>query len=282
MDYLRCFAVEEPYVLITCDHASLEDYVLAELSRDASLWDFYGPDARKGNCMYLSVGSRLPVLGQKIRAAGYDPELWTAESVKVAKKAASKWRQVAKKVVLSANYQAGPNKIHASLLEDGIDISLDEVFKMHRGFWELRKGVKVWQSELKRQWTDNGGWLINGFGRPICLEPMREKDLVNAQCQSVGHDAHILFQILTAEALTAAGLDWYPWHMDVHDCLIFAVHKSQAVAASQLLIDEVYPKLNHMLGGAIALKGVPNICRTWADDKDEEYNWQQVLDKETI
>lgn len=25
---------------------------------------------------------------------------------------------------------------------------------------------------------------MNGFGRPICLEPMREKDLVNAQCLS--------------------------------------------------------------------------------------------------
>jgi hypothetical protein len=51
--------------------------------------------------MYLSVGARLPVLGQKIRECGYDPENWTAESVKAAKKTAGKWRQVAKKVVLS-------------------------------------------------------------------------------------------------------------------------------------------------------------------------------------
>lgn len=182
LDYLAAFTVPEPYVIITCDHASLEDYVLAELSRDASLWNFYGPGSRKGDCMYLSVGSRLPVLGQKIRECGYDPENWTAESVKAAKKTAGKWRQVAKKVVLSANYQAGPGKIHASLREDGIDISLDEVVKMHRGFWELRRGVKVWEAELRRQWKDNGGWLLNGFGRPICLEPMREKDLVNSQC----------------------------------------------------------------------------------------------------
>ena len=182
LDYLRTFTVEEGYAIITCDHASLEDYVLAELSRDSSLWDFYGTTSRKGNCMYLSVGSRLPVLGQKIREAGYDPENWTPESVKLAKKSASKWRQVAKKVVLSANYQAGPGKIHASLLEDGIDISLDEVVKMHRGFWELRRGVKVWEQELRRQWKDNNSWLLNGFGRPICLEPMREKDLVNSQC----------------------------------------------------------------------------------------------------
>ena len=224
--------------------------------------------------MYLSVGARLPVLGQKIREAGYDPDKWTPESVKLAKKTASKWRQVAKKVVLSANYQAGPNKIHASLLEDGIDISLDEVQKMHRGFWELRKGVKVWEQELKRQWKDNGGWLINGFGRPICLEPMREKDLVNAQCQSVGHDAHILFQVLTAEFLSERQFDWYPWHMDLHDCLMFAVHESQAKAAVDLLKEVVYPKLNKMLGGEIPLRGEPNICRSWADDKDENYQWQ--------
>jgi hypothetical protein len=274
LDYLKAFTVPEPYVIVTCDHASLEDYVLAELSRDASLWAFYGPGSRKGDCMYLSVGSRLPVLGQKIREAGYDPENWTPESVKAAKKQANKWRQIAKKVVLSANYQAGPGKIHASLLEDGIDISLEEVQKMHRGFWELRKGVKVWEQELKRQWKDNGGWLLNGFGRPICLEPMREKDLVNAQCQSVGHDAHVLFQVLTAESLSSAQLDWYPWHMDLHDCLMFAVHRDQAEKAVDLLKNEVYPQLNRMLGGEIPLKGEPNICLTWADDKDESYDWK--------
>lgn len=101
LDFLRAFTVPEGYVIITCDHASLEDYVLAELSRDASLWDFYGTNSRKGNCMYLSVGSRLPVLGQKIKEAGYDPDNWTPASVSAAKKTAGKWRQVAKKIVLS-------------------------------------------------------------------------------------------------------------------------------------------------------------------------------------
>lgn len=274
LDYLRAFTVPEGYVIVTCDHASLEDYVLAELSRDASLWNFYGPGSRKGDCMYLSVGSRLPVLGQHIREAGYDPENWTPESVKAAKKSANKWRQVAKKVVLSANYQAGPNKIHASLLEDGIDISFEAVQKMHKGFWELRKGVKVWEQELKRQWKDNGGWLLNGFGRPICIEPMREKDLVNSQCQSTGHDAHILFQVLTAEHLTANKFDWIPWHMDLHDCLMFAIRKEEATMSVDLLKNVVYPELNRMLGGSIPLKGEPNVCRSWADDKDEEFNWQ--------
>jgi hypothetical protein len=274
LDYLASFTVEEPYVLITCDHASLEDYVLAELSRDASLWNFYGPSSRKGNCMYLSVGSRLPVLGERIREAGYDPENWTPASVSAAKKTASKWRQIAKKIVLSANYGAGANKIHASLLEDGIDIPLADVQKMHRGFWELRKGVKVWEAELKRQWKDNGGWLMNGFGRPICLEPMRERDVISGTCQSVGHDAHVLFQVLTAEHLSSRGFDWYPWHMDLHDCLMFAVHKSQAKAAVKLLKEVVYPDLNRYLGGEINLKGEPNVCRSWKDDKDEGYNWE--------
>ncbi len=274
LDYLAAFTVPDPYVIITCDHASLEDYVLAELSRDASLWEFYAT-GKKGNCMYLSVGSRLPVLGQKIKEAGYDPENWTPDSVKAAKKTAGKWRQIAKSIVLSANYGASANKIYTTLIQDGIEIKLEDVQKMQRGFWDLRRGVKVWEQELKRQWKDNGGWLLNGFGRPICLEPMREKDLVNSQCQSTGHDAHILFQVLTAEHLSKGGFDWYPWHMDLHDCLMFAVHKSQAVAAVSLLKEQVYPELNRMLGGAIHLKGEPNVCKTWADDKNEERNWQK-------
>ena len=177
-------------------------------------------------------------------------------------------------IVHNCNYGAGANKIHASLLEDGIDIPLHEVQKMHKGFWELRKGVKVWEQELKRQWKDNGGWLLNGFGRPICLEPMRERDVISGTCQASGHDAHILFQVLAAEELSTRGFDWYPWHMDLHDCLIFAVHKSQAKAATQLLKEVVYPELNRYLGGEINLKGEPNVCRSWKDDKDEGYNWE--------
>jgi hypothetical protein len=182
LHFLRCFTVPEDYVIITCDHSSLEDYVLAELSRDMSLWDFYGPESRKGNCMYLSVGSRLPVLGDKIREAGYDPDNWTPESVKAAKKKASKWRQVAKAIVLGANYGAGPKTLHKQLTDNNIDIDIEDVFKMHKGFWKLRQGVKVWEKELRRQWEDNGGWILNGIGRPICLEPMRDKDLVNSAC----------------------------------------------------------------------------------------------------
>jgi len=93
-------------------------------------------------------------------------------------------------------------------------------------------------------------------------------------CQSVGHDAHVLFQVLTAETLTTQGLDWYPWHMDLHDCLIFAVRKGQAERAVDLLKDSVYPQLNHILGGEIPLKGEPNVCINWADDKDETYDWK--------
>lgn len=93
-------------------------------------------------------------------------------------------------------------------------------------------------------------------------------------CQSTGHDAHVLFQVLTAEHLTANKFDWIPWHMDLHDCLMFAVRKEEAERAVDLLKNVVYPELNRMLGGSIPLKGEPNVCRSWADDKDEEFNWQ--------
>lgn len=275
LDFLRCFTVPDDYVIITCDHSSLEDYVLAELSRDMSLWDFYGPNSRKGNCMYLSVGSRLPVLGERIKEAGYNPDSWTPDSVRAAKKKASKWRQVAKAIVLGANYGAGPKTLHKQLTDNNIDIDIEDVFKMYKGFWELRQGVKVWEKELRRQWEDNGGWILNGIGRPICLEPMRDKDLVNATVQSSGHDAHMLFQALIAEYLSNDGFDWYPWHMDMHDCSMFAVRADQAKAACDLLTNVIYPELNRLLGGEISLKGDPNVCITWADDKDEERKWEE-------
>ena len=107
--------------------------------------------------------------------------------------------------------------------------------------------------------------------------------MIAHNCQSTGHDAHMLFQVLIAEHLSRDGFDWHPWHMDMHDCSMFAVRADQAEAACNLLTYVIYPELNKMLGGEIALKGDPNVCITWADDKDEERRWEEDINvKERI
>lgn len=275
LDFLRVYTVDDGYSLVTFDWASLEDYVLAELSRDPSLVAFYGPSARPGNCQYLYVGSKLPVIGPKIRAAGYDPNNWTKESVAKAKKEAYFERSVlAKKLVLSANYKAGPTKIWSDLRIEGVDIPLQTVEEMHQGFWRERAGVLTWEKELKRQWKANEGWLVNGMGRPICMEAMREKDLINGMCQSTGHDIHTLTQLLVEEAAEYYGFDWFPWHMDIHDCFIAAVRTKEVLDFADMVSEELVPVVNQVIGGLIKLRGSPNVCQNWAEDKDETYDWK--------
>jgi hypothetical protein len=184
--YMQAFVARPGYVLVSCDIASLENVVLTELSQDPAMLALYGPNAPKFQDGYLFFGSQLPVIGPVIRATGYDPYNPTKESVAKAKKEAKKARDISKLTVLSASYGAGPGKIHEALTLGGVDITLDECRAIHAGYWELCSGVKRWERELKRQWTDNNGWLLNGIGRPICVDPDYVKDLVNKTCLAEG------------------------------------------------------------------------------------------------
>jgi hypothetical protein len=43
----------------------------------------------------------------------------------------------------------------------------------------LYKGVKKWERHLEALWEKNGGWILNGIGRPVCIDRMYLKDRAN-------------------------------------------------------------------------------------------------------
>lgn len=98
--------------------------------------------------------------------------------------------------------------------------------------------------------------------------------MIAHNCQSTGHDIHVLSQLLVEEAANHYGFDWFPWHMDIHDCFIAAVRTKEALDFAAMVEDEIVPVVNAMIGGLIKLRGSPNVCQTWAEDKDETYNWK--------
>jgi hypothetical protein len=97
--YLECWKPLPGRAWLDCDHTSLEQVVLAELSRDASLYKIYGPGA-KPNDIYLFNGSQLPVIGDKIRAEGYDPDNPSLEAIAHVKKVCKKERGISKIITL--------------------------------------------------------------------------------------------------------------------------------------------------------------------------------------
>lgn len=266
---LECFGPPTGYKLVQADFSALEMVVMAELSKDPALWKLYGPGAKQQD-IYLFVGAHLPLIGPKIVAAGYDPENPTQEGIKNAKKVCKKERGIAKVVVLASGYGAGAGKIHQTLSLQGVSITKNECYQIHSAYWELFAGIKDWERELKRQWANNGGWVLNGIGRPLGVDSQSEKDLVNRVCQSTGHDCTILWIATYSKMLNEAGIDWQPWIADFHDESIVAVREDQAEAAKEILERASADALNLVLGGKIPLKLVGSITDNLADIKLED------------
>ena len=266
--FLACLKARPGYKLVTCDVVSLENYVLAELSRDPSLLQLYGPDARSGQCAYLYNASQLPIIGPRIRATGYDPHSATAEETARAKKECKAERTIGKLLTLSASYGASANKIHSILRTQGVNVSVEEVDEMLRGFWEIYKGLKEWErEELLRCWRRNGGWVLNGIGRPLGICEDKKKDIINMLGQSTGHDLLIKQLEFARKRLDAERIEWYPWVADLHDAIYLEVREDQAERALQILERDSFDDLNAWAGGLIRLKGEGAIGSSWGDFK---------------
>lgn len=264
---LSCFIPRPGTVWVDCDVNALEQVVLAELSNDPSLLQLYGPGA-KPNDVYLFVGSQLPGgLGDRIRAAGYDPTRPSPEGIAAAKKSCKTERSIAKTVVLASSYGAGPAKIHKTLRLAGIDITEDQVRDIHRTYWDIFQGVKVYSRKLEREWTARGGWVMNGVGRPIGVDEMFKKDIVNRVVQSTGHD--LLLKYIRHLRSNLSSIPWAPIIMDWHDQTIVEVPEAYAEEVKYLMETVSFSDLNQELGGTIPLKGTAAIVRNLAESKLE-------------
>jgi hypothetical protein len=267
--YLECYVARPGKVWVDCDHTALEQVVLAELSQDASLWKLYGPGAAP-NDVYLFTGSYLPGLGSKIRAAGYNPDAPTVEGISAAKKACKKERAVSKIVTLGSSYGMGAPKLQRTLRLEGIDISLEEAQRIHAGYWQLYRGVKEFEAELLRQMDLNGGWVLNGIGRPVGIANGYERDIVNRVVQSTGHDCHIFYIQIFTRMLNDAGIPWSSIILDMHDQAIIEVDEKHAETVKEIMGVHAYRELNAMLNGRIPLRGEANIVRNLAEAKVAE------------
>lgn len=265
--YLECYRPLPGRVWIDCDIDSLEQVVLAEDSRDATLWKLYGPEAKK-NDVYLFNGAYLPGIKDAILGAGYDPDNPTPEGIAAAKKQAKKARSVAKVITLGSSYGMGPNKLQMTLALQGIDIDLDEAKRMHRSYWELYSGVKEYERNLVESWKYHGGWIYNALGRPVCVAHDYIKDIVNRSIQSAGHDICMMIIEELKYLREESGL-WYRgvcW--DFHDQTIVECREEDAENVMRVF-KVAYQRVNEKLNGDIPITGTPVKVYNLADAKLE-------------
>ncbi len=269
--YLECWRPVQGKAWVDCDHSSLEQVVMAELSRDPALYKIYGPNATPGNDIYLFNGSQLPIIGDKIRAAGYDPDNFTEETVNYAKKICKKERQIAKVITLGSSYGMGAEKMLMTLKLQGVDISKADAYDMHAAYWKLYAGVKTYEKELLREHKRNNGWVLNGIGRPVCVGDAFTKDIVNRVVQSTGHDIHMMYIEVVTRLFAEHNLDVKGIVWDFHDQSIVECEEGQQDLVKHLLGVEAYEILNKQyLQGDINLKGDAQLIRDLADAKVPE------------
>lgn len=265
--YLSCYRSRPGYVWVDYDHTALEQVVLAELSKDPTLFKLYGPDA-PSNDVYLFNGYYLPGLGKDIKAAGYNPDCPTPETIAKAKKEAKTARAVSKTVTLGSSYGMGPGKLAMTLRLQGIDCSDVEAKSIYQAYWKLYQGVKLYERYLLDEYRKRNGWVYNGIGRPIGICEDLTKDIVNRVVQSTGHDLHMIYisildSLFKKHKLEVHGIVW-----DFHDETIVEVREQDADEVLSLF-KKAYDILNERLEPLIPLKGDGSIVRNLAEAKLE-------------
>lgn len=267
-DVMKLLHAPAGKVWVDIDFSALEPMVTTEASQDPSMLLLYGPDAKK-NDLYLFVAAQIDSLSGPILACGYDPYNPTDETVARAKKECKRQRSLAKIVCLAAAYGAGVRKIMQILEEDNIFLSYEEVEEIHSGYWEIFARVRDFGRSLEYEWKRQGGYILNGFGRPMAIPHDYRKDMLNRFVQSTGHDILLRYVHILTDLLDARGIDWQPNIIDFHDSTSVEVAPEDAEIVVELMHEAMY-HTNEQLGCTVKFRGDPEIGRNLAETKQPE------------
>lgn len=265
---MSLFQAREGMAWVDLDYSALEPVVATEFSQDPNMLLIYG-DGRPSNDIYLFVGAGIEGMGDKIRAAGYDRVNTTPEGLARAKKECKHERNICKTVTLACQYGAGVNKVMQTLENDGIYLDYYEVEKIHRGYWETFAKLHDYSRALYFEWKRNGGYILNGMGRPMSVPEYMKQDLLNRFVQSTGHDILVKYVGILLENLRRNRIKYTPIILDFHDATTVEVPEKNAEETVQIFKQSL-AQLNEELGGTITLKGVPVIGYNLAEVKEPE------------
>lgn len=179
-------------------------------------------------------------------------------------------------VVHNCQYGMGAGKLHKELNIAGFDISFIEAKSLWDSYWESFRGIKVFERELKRQWTENGGWIRGIRGEPITIpKPYRyrdketgkyetidyTKDIVNRFVQRGGHNIHMRFIYHINSLRLSHCPAMVPFHVDLHDSTTWQVPEDKVDTAKEIYT-EACDRLNSELGWDVKIKYKPKIGTT--------------------
>lgn len=256
-----CFTAPVGEALCYSDFSSLEPRVTAFYSKDDTLYELYARG--KPHDVYLYNAGNISLWRDEVRKH-YDMDNPTKESVKAAKAALVDIRNISKVVTLAGTYGAFPETLRDNINLAGNNISIEEAQTIYNDYWASYSGVIDFTRKLERMYKKNGGWIINGRGRPLTIDRRMTKDILNRFVQSTGHDlllryVHYLVGFITERELPAS-----PFVPDIHDCTIWSI-REDLIEDLRQCYDDAYDALNKELQWDIQMAGTTKVGYTYAD-----------------
>ena len=214
----------------------------------------------------LFNGAQLPVIGDKIRAAGFNPDGYhTKEEIEAIKKAVKTERSIAKMVTLGLSYGMGADLLVTRLKIEGVSLTKEDAEALLQGYWEIYPGVKKWEKSLVRTWHKTGGYVLDGLGMPVPVAKDKLKDIVNRVVQRTGHQILVIVNsIMLPKLMKLKGFKPVVW--DWHDETMIEVDESETQKAIQIF-NWAYSEVNRRLGTTLPIKHGPEIISSLAEAK---------------
>lgn len=271
--YLECWRPRKGRAWVDFDFTALEQVVMAELTRDESLYKLYGPGAKK-NDVYLFNGALMArdfgiKLFQPFLDGGYSPDNPDPEAISKVKKEHKNLRGIAKTASLGKAYGMGWAKFRAGMKLQGINLTEKEAKAVIYGLDKVYSGIGKYNDYLVEEHSENNGWVLNGIGRPVCCADDYIKDIVNRVVQSTGHDVLMVWMTIFSRMLDEAGVDWDGIVLDFHDQSIIECDEKDVETVVEIMKIKSVDALNETLDGVIKLTVDGGPIETMADAKCE-------------
>lgn len=269
---LDTFTARPGHVWVQKDFDSLENKLMAEVTRDSNLLELYASD--KPHDGYMFIGQGIGDLRGKFEEAGYDFKNPTKEGVSAAKKTCKKERGLCKVVVLARQYGGGNATIFKNIKRGGHDMSRAEVDRICEGYDRTFPGILRLGQKLKEERRDNRGWIMNSQ-RPICVGPTKEKDVINMRIQSEGHDRLIIDVVEIDYLIRKENIPGGWIYSDFHDewCFETPIKYARRVAQIYSQVSDLTNRRRSKAGEIVPLTGEPEIHMNMSGIKVEGYEY---------
>jgi len=261
--FLECFSAGPGRKIAYCDYASAEMHVSALASLDPNMLKLYGREANPNHDIYLFNAANIPFWKDEVRTY-YDLDNPNKERIDQAKHDLKHIRNICKPTTLAHQYGASHFRMFNELTLLGIDVTEQDCQVIKQTLDNTYPGVVAFGKRLKAEWVSNGGWFLNGYGRPMVVHYSYSKDILNRYIQSTAHDLLTFYiRLLNPEMRRIGG---WPFFVDTHDDTQWSIPADAGEEAARIM-HATFDKLNEQLDAPVLFKGDVKIADNLAQIK---------------